>query len=316
MRAIILARTGLVACALATSIVALADAVTVLESDRQNLAFFTISEPDDSAFDNDQHRTVDSEETFGPQAQVIGTGEAGSYAIGNAAQTSYFLDDSFTLIGSFFSNATVEDEVSFAEGFGQSRLEVVFEVDVPTVLTLQGAMNSAGLGGGTVIVRTHDGEIHHNEAISGDQTLGIDVELALVPGVPYAILMHVGGYAQAGTPHGGVAPSHGDYYAIAQFSTAVGVAGTGWGPSAVTVGPNPLRAGRPLSIATGTVDAVDVVVHDASGREVRRLATAGGRRSLDWDGRDRTGREVAPGVYFVRVVGDALDATRRVTVLR
>jgi len=316
VRVLVSIRGGLIACALAFPLVTAASgAVTVLDSDRQNMAFLTVNDSEGFSTDNDQHRTEDSEEAFGPQAQVSASSDAGSTAMGSAAQTSYFLEDSFTLIGSFHATATVEEEEAFAEGFGQSRLEVVFEVDVPTLLTLQGGMNSAGLGGATVLVRADGGEIYLHDTTSGDESLGIDFELALFPGVPYAISMHVGGYGQAGTPHGGVAPSHGDYYAIAQFSSAVAVAGGGSSP-AVTIGPNPLRAGRPLTIATGTTDPVDVIVHDATGREVRHLAAGSTSGSIHWDGRGRTGRAVAPGVYFVRVIGDAIETTRRVTVLR
>jgi hypothetical protein len=316
VRATIPASTGLAVCALATMLVSAAGAaVTVLESDRQNMAFLVISDSEGGATDNDRHRTEESDETFGPHAEVSASSEAGSSALGNATQTSFFLDDSFTLIGTFFASATTEEEDAFAEGFGQSRLEVVFEVDTPMLLRLRGSMSSGGIGGGTVLVRVHEGEIYHHGTTSGDEAAVVDVELALIPGIPYSISLHVGGYGQAGVPGGGV-PSQGAYYTTAQFIAPVGVADGTAGPSAVTVGPNPLRSGRPLTIATGTTDGVDVVVHDAAGREVRHLGTTGGREAIDWDGRDRTGRAVAPGVYFVRVVGDAVDVSRRVTVLR
>jgi flagellar hook assembly protein FlgD len=47
-----------------------------------------------------------------------------------------------------------------------------------------------------------------------------------------------------------------------------------------------------------------VAIHDLSGRQVRLLgdreATAG-RVELEWDGKDSSGRLVAPGIYLVRI---------------
>ena len=54
-------------------------------------------------------------------------------------------------------------------------------------------------------------------------------------------------------------------------------------------------------------------VLDASGREVRRLATGGG--AVRWDGRDARGASAAAGIYWVRFAGSAGTATRRVVRL-
>jgi hypothetical protein len=54
-------------------------------------------------------------------------------------------------------------------------------------------------------------------------------------------------------------------------------------------------------------------VIDASGREVRRLATAGG--SATWDGCDARGVSSPAGVYWVRFSGAAGTATTRVVKL-
>jgi hypothetical protein len=54
-------------------------------------------------------------------------------------------------------------------------------------------------------------------------------------------------------------------------------------------------------------------VIDASGREVRRLETAGGRAT--WDGRDARGVASPAGVYWVRFSGAAGSATTRVVKL-
>ncbi len=63
-----------------------------------------------------------------------------------------------------------------------------------------------------------------------------------------------------------------------------------------------------------------VEVFDAAGRRVRALGLeprAGAIAAARWDGRDATGRDVATGVYFMRVESDGRGAaSRRVTVVR
>ena len=43
---------------------------------------------------------------------------------------------------------------------------------------------------------------------------------------------------------------------------------------------------------------------------------AAGRHSVDWDGRDSTGRQVAAGIYFYRLSAGAEVLTRKLTVLQ
>jgi len=64
---------------------------------------------------------------------------------------------------------------------------------------------------------------------------------------------------------------------------------------------------------------VRLSLHDAGGRLVRRLAAgtrAAGWNEVPWDGRDRTGRSVAPGVYFVRLEAAGQRSSARVVRLR
>lgn len=80
--------------------------------------------------------------------------------------------------------------------------------------------------------------------------------------------------------------------------------------------PNPFRTGTTLTVRLEAAGDVTAVVHDVTGREVRRLATRhldAGTHLLDWDGRDDAGAEVAAGVYVVRVT-TADGAASRVVV--
>ncbi len=96
----------------------------------------------------------------------------------------------------------------------------------------------------------------------------------------------------------------------------------------LAVVPNPARGGTvrvlfrvPVDrFGAGPIADVDVSVYDASGRLVRRLAGGAfpvGVRSVDWDGRDEGGRDVAGGTYFVRLsTGSGTEASERLVVVR
>ena len=81
------------------------------------------------------------------------------------------------------------------------------------------------------------------------------------------------------------------------------------------VGQNPFEARARFELGLRVPGKVSVSVHDASGRLVRTLETgalAAGRHAVEWDGRDRGGRSMASGVYWVRVEGPELQTSRRI----
>ena len=61
-------------------------------------------------------------------------------------------------------------------------------------------------------------------------------------------------------------------------------------------------------------------IYDVRGRRVRTLVDeqmANGFHSVRWDSRNESGRQVAPGVYFVRMVVDGdTRGKKKMTVLR
>ncbi len=83
------------------------------------------------------------------------------------------------------------------------------------------------------------------------------------------------------------------------LSTPTGGAAKPFGLSAVG---SPFRSHVRILLPLGEDDA-EVRVFDVFGREVRRLegATGSRRSSVVWDGRDRAGRDLPNGVYFVRL---------------
>lgn len=97
----------------------------------------------------------------------------------------------------------------------------------------------------------------------------------------------------------------------------------------VTLAPNPTRGGTTARLsaafarAGGGVDAVggtgEASVYDVRGRMVRELFRAPLDRlswNVTWDGRDREGRTVPAGLYFVRFAGGGSHATARLVVTR
>ena len=83
--------------------------------------------------------------------------------------------------------------------------------------------------------------------------------------------------------------------------------------------PNPFRESTRLSAHVTESASLDVSVHDAAGRLVRRLRggeAPAGIHAFYWDGRDGSGSLVPAGVYFVRVAIGETVSTRRVIRIR
>jgi len=91
----------------------------------------------------------------------------------------------------------------------------------------------------------------------------------------------------------------------------------------VTVTNNVIRpeAGQTAFVhyTVSTAGPVTITVFDLSGSIVnvlQRGSQAPGDYSTAWDGKNRGGRVVARGIYFIRVVGPGFDEIRKVLVVR
>jgi len=87
----------------------------------------------------------------------------------------------------------------------------------------------------------------------------------------------------------------------------------------VAVVPNPFnpRARVPFELARG--GRALLTVHDPAGRLVRVLvddALPAGRHAVEWDGRDAAGREVATGIYLMRLEGPTATTSQKAVLLR
>jgi hypothetical protein len=82
--------------------------------------------------------------------------------------------------------------------------------------------------------------------------------------------------------------------------------------------PNPMRSESTLSFVLPTPNDAKVAIYDASGRLVAEPFVdhaPAGRTDVVWSGRDRAGRPVASGIYFVRFSTAAASDTRKLLVI-
>ncbi len=83
--------------------------------------------------------------------------------------------------------------------------------------------------------------------------------------------------------------------------------------------PNPFSECTDIAFTLARGLNVDVGVYDIGGRRVRMLCAGPlppGRNVVRWDGRDSGGQAASAGVYFVRLMGDGVGQTEKVTVVR
>ena len=83
--------------------------------------------------------------------------------------------------------------------------------------------------------------------------------------------------------------------------------------------PNPFNPTTTITFSLAQPGNVTVAVYDLQGRRVRVLAEgscAAGARSVTWNGRDGTGRDVGSGVYLLRLETPDARIVRRMTLVR
>jgi hypothetical protein len=106
---------------------------------------------------------------------------------------------------------------------------------------------------------------------------------------------------------------------LAEIDGAVVSAGATAPPSPtwLTVAPNPFRGATAVGVTLAQAGPLRARVFDPTGREVARLADGwwgAGTHRLRWDGRDRAGRPVSPGLYLVESTTAAGVESRKVVI--
>jgi hypothetical protein len=90
-------------------------------------------------------------------------------------------------------------------------------------------------------------------------------------------------------------------------------------PGVLSIAPNPVTGEARIRFALERKAEVGISVFDTAGRLVWRASHKGlgpGTHSFRWDGLDRAGRSVAPGVYFFLLQAGRRQASSKVVVLR
>jgi len=90
-------------------------------------------------------------------------------------------------------------------------------------------------------------------------------------------------------------------------------------PASLDVYPNPCNPRSAVSFTLRREEDISVGIFDLAGRRQRMLARRSypaGEHFLSWDGRDDSGRELASGIYLLRLRSRDSSLTRKVALLR
>ena len=87
----------------------------------------------------------------------------------------------------------------------------------------------------------------------------------------------------------------------------------------MSVGPNPFNPTISIRFGLSHASKVDVSVYDLKGRRIRRIVDEyrpAGTHRVAWDGHDGSGRQVASGVYLLRMNAGEVRFTRQVVLVK
>jgi flagellar hook assembly protein FlgD len=232
-------------------------------------------------------------------------------AFGQASQTSEIQSASMQATGDISATGEGFDYDASFVAEGQSHFEVTFDVTPPVSFILSGDISASGVLSTTTV--TLDGPSGPIVAISAaNQTTPILETGAMEPGTHTLVVdAHGRGFGDFFT----FFPASGSYNVLFTVAPVTGVPeiGPNDGRSFV-VAPNPFREQTTISPRIPGTVAVDASIFDLQGRLVRELAGFEGDPTLSWDGRNRRGELVHPGVYFVRL--EAGDEIHRLKITR
>ena len=87
----------------------------------------------------------------------------------------------------------------------------------------------------------------------------------------------------------------------------------------VKIVPNPMSSDGLIAFTLPGKADVSITIYDIAGRSVWESKigqAAGGAHQVAWDGLDRSGRPVSPGLYFLKIEAGGQSSTAKVVVLR
>lgn len=265
---------------------------------------------DDIDYDSQsQHIPASGFAPFNEVAQAYGNmGGSGSAASG--FQRTTLLPHAIHGFGSHSAWAEVFAEVGSSWASGASRCNIDFRLLEGSPITFQGYVEAYDNGGVAVILG--DGTNTYYEYVFNDPNVNDHLdfnESGWLPAGDYHLTLETSGYSN-GLPFQ-------NQYAFGAFDvslilgSATGVGGITHAPSTVTRAyPNPFQSATRI-VPSST--ARELNVYDLAGRLVRRWMTS---EVIEWDGTDQAGRKLAPGVYFVRGVGNATEEPLKLVRVR
>jgi flagellar hook assembly protein FlgD len=83
--------------------------------------------------------------------------------------------------------------------------------------------------------------------------------------------------------------------------------------------PNPFNPVTTISFTLAADSQVRLEVYSIRGRRIRSLlneSRGAGPHKVIWDGRDSSGRQVASGTYFARIVSDQGTLTKKMMLMK
>lgn len=89
--------------------------------------------------------------------------------------------------------------------------------------------------------------------------------------------------------------------------------------SGMRVAPNPFNPRTAIAFSLPSSSDVTLSIYDVRGREVATLVSGflgAGDHTVDWDGTDGRGQQLASGVYFAQLRAGAIHFTGRLTLVR
>jgi hypothetical protein len=112
------------------------------------------------------------------------------------------------------------------------------------------------------------------------------------------------------------------YFALGNFAPPVGVVepspASGSQPW-LSARPNPAPGASTIQFGLPARESITLDVYDLFGRRLRTLARGpcpAGPHTARWDGRDESGKDVAPGVYYCRLIVGSQSITQRIVFVR
>jgi len=93
-------------------------------------------------------------------------------------------------------------------------------------------------------------------------------------------------------------------------------------PVAIALGgakPNPFNPLITISFSVGRAGPVELNIYDLSGRCIKRLLSEefeAGEYTHQWDGRDNNGYMMPAGVYLVRIKGQSISDSKKITLVK